>query len=366
MLDGARDLRILVVDGDGPNRALLVEVLRGEGWLVDGVASADAARDRLRAVRYELVVAEVTLEAPDDAPEWADGLGGLTLAREITNDLPCMGSRPAVILVSASLRPSLPSRAEEAGASAFLIKPFRMFELLDQARKALSRRRASDSPPSLPSSRLRRLRQDAATTLPSGVALRAVLRRALRSRLSPWLSLVVVRVDDELAVSDRLGFTALLGDLAATLARPGTSGEGLGSGAGPSPIPLAAVARSGVYRIEDNELAFFGYGDLRHDLGAIGTTLFRTLQESRAELLPIWLSCAVTPLPAPAVDSDRVLRFARALLDRARAEGIGAVTDEVPAIEGEKATSRFQLGSSRKPDLARRHRSSAPPRKLKS
>jgi CheY-like chemotaxis protein len=366
MVDGGRDVRILVVDGDGPNRALLVEVLRGERWLVDGVATAEAARERLAAVRYDLVVAEVTLDAPFGSHESSDGLGGLTLAREIVCTSDRLTPAPTVVLVSASLRPSLPARAVEAGAAAFLIKPFRMFELLDQVRRALSRRRASDAPPSLPSARLRRLRQDAATALPSGVALRAVLRRGLRSRVSPWLSLVVVRLDEERATADRLAWTALLGDLAAALARPGGGpphSHPEADGATPSTLP--GFVRSAVYRIEDGELAFFAYADLRGELAEIGTLLFQVLQETRSEILPLWLSCAVTPLPAPALDGDRLLRFGRSLLDRARKEGIGAVAEEVPTIEGEKATSRFQLGSSRKPDLARRHRSSAPPRKSK-
>jgi CheY-like chemotaxis protein len=374
MVDGARDLRILVVDGDGPNRALLVEVLRGERWLVDGVATAEAARAQIAAVRYDLVVAEMTLAPPAGAADAADGLGGLVLAGEIPSLSKCLARPPSLVLVSASLRPSLAARAVEAGAAGFLTKPFRMFELLDQVRRVLSRRPVSNAPPSLPSARLRRLRQDAATALPSGVALRAVLRHALRARASASsvLSLVVVRIEieDENGTADRLAWTALLGDLAAVLNKPGKPSASAANEVellhgGDAGVPRPA-ARSAVYRIEDGELAFFAHTDLRPELGAIGTSLFQVFQDTRSNILPLWLACAVVPLPAPTVDSDRVLRFGRALLDRARKEGIGAVADEVPTIEGEKADSRFQLGSSRKPDLARRHRSSAPPRKPKS
>src|SRR5260370_41833356 len=63
--------RILLIEGEATTRQILTEVLRGEGYKVDSVATAGAATTCLESIRYALVVADWVL--PDgDGTDVAD------------------------------------------------------------------------------------------------------------------------------------------------------------------------------------------------------------------------------------------------------------------------------------------------------
>src|ERR1051325_9692017 len=72
---------ILLVEDEATTRAILTEVLRGEGYAVDSVATAAAATTCLRTIFYELVVADWVLPDGDgvDIADTAAQLGSKTL-----------------------------------------------------------------------------------------------------------------------------------------------------------------------------------------------------------------------------------------------------------------------------------------------
>ena len=123
MTDEARPLRILVVEDEGVNRALLRAVIRSAtrlgGTEIDEAATLSDARRLVRERAPEVVILDVRL--PDGS--------GLELARE----LPAPGdpTRPHVIVMSASVLPADRMMALEAGGDVFLGKPFLPRDLIE-------------------------------------------------------------------------------------------------------------------------------------------------------------------------------------------------------------------------------------------
>ena len=73
--------RILLIEDEATTREILTEVLRGEGYRVDSVATAGAATTCLESIRYALVVADWVLPDGDgtDVADTAAQLGSKTL-----------------------------------------------------------------------------------------------------------------------------------------------------------------------------------------------------------------------------------------------------------------------------------------------
>src|SRR2546421_967241 len=76
-----REQRIFLVEDGATTRAILTEVLRGEGYAIDSVATAAAATTCLETIFYELVVADWVLPDGDgvDVADTAAQLGSKTL-----------------------------------------------------------------------------------------------------------------------------------------------------------------------------------------------------------------------------------------------------------------------------------------------
>src|SRR5215212_702587 len=72
---------ILLIEDEATTSAILTEVLRGEGYAVDSVATAAAATTCLGTIFYELVVADWVLPDGDgvDVADTAAQLGSKTL-----------------------------------------------------------------------------------------------------------------------------------------------------------------------------------------------------------------------------------------------------------------------------------------------
>jgi CheY-like chemotaxis protein len=119
-------LRVLVVEDEPVNRALLRAVLERSGVerlrdssIVEAGTLTDARR-RLSAERFDVVILDVRL--PDGT--------GLSLARELAQEA---GTAPVqrVVLMSASVLPAERDAAMETGCDAFLGKPFEPTELTE-------------------------------------------------------------------------------------------------------------------------------------------------------------------------------------------------------------------------------------------
>ena len=119
-----RRLRVLGVDDNATNRALLAAQLGAWGMYVECLASGSRALESLKIAQrdgrpYDLAILDHQM------PE----IDGITLARAIKAD-PALASLRLVLLTSVSDRGSA-GDAERAGFSAFLVKPIRQSQLYD-------------------------------------------------------------------------------------------------------------------------------------------------------------------------------------------------------------------------------------------
>ncbi len=124
--------RLLVVEDEPANRALLRAVLArsrdvrlGRPQLLEAGTLADARRI-LREATIDLVLLDVQL--PDGS--------GLDLATELRH---AGAAKPRVVILSASVLPSERGAALQAGADAFLGKPYAPSELVETILEVLAR-----------------------------------------------------------------------------------------------------------------------------------------------------------------------------------------------------------------------------------
>jgi putative two-component system response regulator len=119
--------QLLVVDDDEALCHWQERVVREQGYSCDSAHSAKAARDRLRARAYELVLLDVNMP----------GESGMRLLVHIRRDYP----EVAVLMVTGEDSAKLAMIAIENGAYGYLVKPVASGELLINVANALHRRR---------------------------------------------------------------------------------------------------------------------------------------------------------------------------------------------------------------------------------
>lgn len=117
--------RVVVVEDEALIRMDIVEVLRENGFDVVGeAADGEAAIELTRELRPDLVVMDITMPKMD----------GLTAAEAIDKE-----RLAPVVMLTAFAQPEFVARAVEAGAIAYVVKPFTPERLLPQIEVALSR-----------------------------------------------------------------------------------------------------------------------------------------------------------------------------------------------------------------------------------
>jgi two-component system, response regulator PdtaR len=117
--------RVLVAEDEALIRLDLVEMLREEGYDVVGEAGdGEQAVELATALRPDLVILDVKMPKQDGI-EAASQIAGLRIA-------------PVVILTAFSQR-DLVERARDAGAMAYLVKPFAKRDLVPAVELAISR-----------------------------------------------------------------------------------------------------------------------------------------------------------------------------------------------------------------------------------
>lgn len=117
--------RVLVVEDEALIRLDLTEMLREEGYVVAGEAGdGELAVTLARELRPDLVIMDVKMPKVD----------GITAAGEI------VGERIApVVMLTAFSQRELIEQARDAGAMAYLVKPFARHELVPAIELAVSR-----------------------------------------------------------------------------------------------------------------------------------------------------------------------------------------------------------------------------------
>jgi two-component system response regulator MprA len=126
--DGEGRALILVVERDPHIRELESYFLNEAGYSVDFVGDGLIALERARELRPDIIITEVLVPKLD----------GLALCRAVKSD-PKL--RHIVMLVFSIL--AVQSRAREAGADAFIMKPLAEKRLVDTVRQLLRIRRTS-------------------------------------------------------------------------------------------------------------------------------------------------------------------------------------------------------------------------------
>jgi two-component system KDP operon response regulator KdpE len=116
--------RILVVDDDPQIRRVMRVTLTGQGYEVDDVKSGDAALEKLREHRFDLVLLDMNLP----------GLSGIEACHAIRSQ-----SEIAIIMLTVRDSEQDKVAALDAGADDYVTKPYNAPELLARIRAALRR-----------------------------------------------------------------------------------------------------------------------------------------------------------------------------------------------------------------------------------
>jgi PAS domain S-box-containing protein len=116
-----RGLRVLVVDDNATNRAVLKHALAGWGLRVTEAPGGAEALAELRSAEGAFALALLDFQMP--------GMDGLELARRIRAD-PALCSVKLIMLTSLGLRGQR-EQARDAGLDGYLVKPVRLSQLFD-------------------------------------------------------------------------------------------------------------------------------------------------------------------------------------------------------------------------------------------
>jgi len=122
---------VLVVDDDPQIRRVLKVTLSGQGYEVDDAKNGEAALEKVRASRFDLVLLDMNMP----------GIDGLEVCRAIRE-----GSDIAIIMLTVRDNESDAVAALDAGADDYVTKPFGTPELLARIRAALRRTPSSQGP----------------------------------------------------------------------------------------------------------------------------------------------------------------------------------------------------------------------------
>ncbi|PYR93473.1 MAG: DNA-binding response regulator [Acidobacteria bacterium] len=123
--------RILVVDDDPQIRRVMRVTLMGQGYEVDDVKDGEAALEKIRDHRFDLVLLDMNMP----------GVGGLETCRAIraTSDI-------AIIMLTVRDSEADKVQALDAGADDYVTKPYNAPELLARIRAALRRTPSTHGP----------------------------------------------------------------------------------------------------------------------------------------------------------------------------------------------------------------------------
>lgn len=125
--DGWRHSSVLVVDDEPGMRHFLEKTLASRCAQVMGAESAEQAEALVRSHRFDLVILDITLP----------GKSGLAFLRELREH----GFSGEVILITAFADLDTAIEALRAGASDFILKPFRVTQLLNAVKHCVERAR---------------------------------------------------------------------------------------------------------------------------------------------------------------------------------------------------------------------------------
>jgi DNA-binding response OmpR family regulator len=125
-------MRILLVEDDGRLADSLAEILVAQRYTVDFAQDGEAGWQQISAIAYDLILLDVTLPK-------LDGIGLCQRLRD-------RGLATPVLMLTARDTSTDKVLGLDAGADAYMVKPFHLEELLAQVRALLRRGQTSFSP----------------------------------------------------------------------------------------------------------------------------------------------------------------------------------------------------------------------------
>lgn len=124
-------IRCLVVEDETLIRLDIIETLRDAGYNIVGEATnGDEAIERAAELDPDLIVMDVKMPGTD----------GITAAEQILEE-----QSPAIVMLTAFSQRDLVERARDAGAMAYVVKPFTPADLIPAIEIAISRRQQINS-----------------------------------------------------------------------------------------------------------------------------------------------------------------------------------------------------------------------------
>ena len=125
-------MRILLIEDDGHLADSLAEILLAQRYIVDFARDGEAGWNQVSAIAYDLILLDVTLPKLD----------GMGLCRRMRD----RGLTTPVLMLTARDTSSDKVMGLDAGADAYMVKPFHLEELLAQVRALLRRGQTSFTP----------------------------------------------------------------------------------------------------------------------------------------------------------------------------------------------------------------------------
>jgi response regulator NasT len=117
--------RVVIAEDEAIIRLDLKETLEEEGYSVVGeTGRGDAALDLIRSLQPDIAILDIKMP----------GIDGLTVAKAVTEERLC-----AVLMLTAFSQRDLIEQARDAGALAYLVKPFQKMDLVPQIEVAIGR-----------------------------------------------------------------------------------------------------------------------------------------------------------------------------------------------------------------------------------
>jgi len=123
----AQGVQILIVDDEPDIGAFLIDLLTAQGFCCSWVDNGPAALAEIGSRSPAVVLLDIMMP----------GMGGLEVLRQIRA---AKDTDPAVIMISCLEHPSTTQRALDEGADQFVVKPFRVKQLLDTLQLVLDER----------------------------------------------------------------------------------------------------------------------------------------------------------------------------------------------------------------------------------
>lgn len=119
--------RILVADDDNDLRATVVDALESNGFLVDEAGNGREAIDKVRASRYDVAIVDMVMP----------GMTGL----EVLSEMKRVSPWTKIVFITAFATVDNAVEAIKRGASDYIKKPFRLWELLSVVNRTIEEKK---------------------------------------------------------------------------------------------------------------------------------------------------------------------------------------------------------------------------------